>query len=164
VSADQPGRPQPRWLREDQSLPGEFLVAFTEQLLDRRAQLLRDGQPPTAARAQAVAEAVQAFPGGANQRGWTVSQWRIAQLADDTLGLEDEFRDQHGYQPEQARLFAVGEVLDGEGARQELPARFLRPAGPPERPDPDQEREPSERTGRDGRTDTVRTREGGRER
>jgi hypothetical protein len=164
VSVDQRGRPQPRWLREDQSLPGDFLVAFTEQLLDRRAELLRHGQPPAAAREQAVAEAVQAFPGGAERRGWTVSEWRIAQLADDTLGLEEEYRDQHGYEPELARLFAVGEVLDGERARQELPARFLRPAGPPERPDPDQERPPSERTGPDGRTDTVRTREGGRER
>jgi hypothetical protein len=139
------------------------MVAFTERLLDRRAQLTRQDQPPAAAREQAVAEAVHAFAADAEQRGWTVSQWRIAQLADDALGLEDEYRDQHGYEPELARLSATCEVLDGERAREELPARFLRPLGPPGRPDPVQ-RQPSERTQPDGRTGRVRTREGGRER
>jgi hypothetical protein len=158
-------RPAPRRLGEDQSLPGAFLVAFTEQLLDRRAQLTRQGQPPAAAREQAVAEAVQAFHTGAEERGWTVGEWRIAQLADDALGLEEEYRDQHGYQPELARVSATCEVLDGERVREELPARFLLPPGPPGRPDPDHaQREPSQLARPDSRTDTVRTREGGRER
>jgi hypothetical protein len=160
VSAERPSQPEPRRLAEDQSLPGDFLVAFTEQLLDRRARLLRQGQPPTAAGERAVAEAVQTFTAGANQRGWTVGAGRITRLADDALGLEDEYCDQHGYEPELARLFATCEVLDGERARQELPARFLPPPDPPDH----QERQPSERTGPDGRTDTVRTRDRGRER
>jgi hypothetical protein len=158
-------RPSPRQLREDQGLPGEFLVAFTERLLDRRAQLLRRGESPEGARDRAVAEAVQAFTAGAAAREWTVGERRIAQLADDTLGLEDEFRDQHGYAPELARRYAVGEVLDGERARHELSAWLLPPPGPPERPDPAHaQRERSERTGPDGLTDSVRTREAGRER
>jgi hypothetical protein len=164
MNAERPTAPPPRWLGEDQRLPGGFLVAFTERLLERRVQLLRQGQPPAAARAQAVAEAVQRFAGGAQQRGWTVSGWRIAQLADDALGLEEEYRDQHGYAPELARLWVVGEVLDGEGVREELPARFLLPSGPPGRPDPTQQRPPSQLARPDGRTDTVRTREAGRER
>jgi hypothetical protein len=165
MSAERHTPPELRWLREEQGLPGDFLVAFTQRLLDRCGQLTRQGQTPAAAREQAVAEAVQSFAAGARQRGWTVGEGRIAQLADDTLGLEEEYRDQHGYEPELARLSAVGEVLDGERARQELPARFLRPLGlgPPGRPDPVQ-RQPSERTQPDGPTDIVRTREGGRER
>jgi hypothetical protein len=157
-------RPPPRRLGEDQGLPGEFLVAFTSQLLDRRAQLLRQGRPPAAATERAVAEAVQAFNESGPARDWTVGEWRIAQLADDALGLEVEYRDQHGYAPELARLHAVGEVLDGERARQELPGGLLLPPGPPGRPDPTQQQPPSHRSGPDRRTDTVRTREGGRER
>jgi hypothetical protein len=75
--------------------------------------------------------------------------------------VEEEHRDRHGHEPELARLFAVGEVLEGERARQELPASWLRRPDPPERPDPGP---PSERTRPDGDTDTVRTREAGRER
>jgi hypothetical protein len=161
VSAE---RPAPRRLGEDQGLPGEFLVAFTERLLERRAQLLRQGQPPESARERAVAEAVQTFAAGAGQRGWTVGERRIARLADDTLGLEEEeFRDQHGYEPELARLYAVGEVLDGERARQEFPAWLLPPPGPPERPDPAR-RQASEPTPPDSRADSVRARESGDER
>jgi hypothetical protein len=133
MSAD---RPDLRRLGEDQGLPGDFLVGFTEGLMDRREQLLRDGHPPGIAREQAVAEAVQAFTADADQRDWTVSERRIASLADDTLGVEEEYRDQHGYEPELARLFAVGEVLEGERAREELPASWLRRPDPPERPDP----------------------------
>jgi hypothetical protein len=158
VSAERPAPPR---LAEDQAMPGAFLVAFTEQLLDRRTQLTRQGQPPVAAREQAVAEAVQAFAADAGKRGWTVPEWRIAQLADDALGLEEEYRDQHGYEPELARLHATCEVLDGEGAREELPARFLRPPGPP---DHQQRQPPSGRAAADRRMDTVRTREAGRER
>jgi hypothetical protein len=160
VSADQPTRPQPRRLGEDQSMPGGFLVGFTQGLTDRREQLLRQGEPPGTARERAVAEAVQAFAVGAGQRGWTVQERRIAQLADDTLGLEEEFRDRHGYEPDVARLYAVGEVLEGERAREELPSSWLRQPNPPDH----QERQSSQRTGPDSRTDTVRTREGGRER
>jgi hypothetical protein len=108
----------------------------------------------------AVAEAVQAFAAGADQRGWTVSQRRIASLAGDTLGLEDEYRDRHGYGPARARLYAVGEVLEGERARQEAPLPWRRwEADPPQRPDPvGRERQP-QRTPLDGRTDRVRARE-----
>jgi hypothetical protein len=164
-------RPQPRRLGEDQRLPGDFLVAFTEQLMDRRAQLLRQGQPPQAAREQTVAEAVQRVAAGAAQRGWTVAERRIASLAGDILGLEEEYRDQHGYAPEQARLFATGEVLDGERARPELPAWMLPPPsppgppGPPGRADPDRgQRPPSARARLDSRTGRDRTGEGGGER
>ena len=157
-------RPPPRRLADDQGLPGEFLVAFTERLLDRRAQLLGQGRPAAAATERAVAEAVQAFNESGPARDWTVTEWRIAQLADDALGLEVEYRDQHGYAPELARLWAVGEVLDGERARQELPVGFLRPTGPPGRPDPPPPPPPTHRSGPDRRTDTVRTREGGHER
>jgi hypothetical protein len=164
MSADRLDRPEPRWLAEDQGMPGDFLVAFTERLMDRREQLLGDSQPPETARERAVAEAVQAFAAGAEQRGWTVSERRIAGLADDTLGLEDEYRDQHGYEPELARLYAVCEVLEGERARQEIPLPWRSEADPPQRPDPDrQQRHPSERTPQDGRP-TVRTREAGHER
>jgi hypothetical protein len=138
MSAERPPTPGPTQLGEDQPLPGGFLVGFAEQLLDRRAQLLADGRPPAAARQAAVAEAVQAFAAGAGQRGWTVTERRIASLADDTLGLEEEYRDWHGYTPALARLSAVGEVLDGERARQELPAAWLRPPDPSARSDPDQ--------------------------
>jgi hypothetical protein len=164
VSAERPTR-QPRRLGEHQSLPGDFLVAFTKRLMDRRAQLTRRGQPPQAARAQTVAEAVQAFAAGAGERGWTVQGRRIARLADDTLGLEEELRDRHGYESELARLFATGEVLDGERAREEFPAWLLPPLGPPRRPDPDRgQHQPPRRTGPDGRVDAVRTREAGGER
>ena len=158
-------RPEPRWLGEDQGMPGEFLVAFTDRLLDRRQQLLGDGHPPEVAWELAVAEAVQAFAAGADERGWTVAERRIAGLADDALGLEDEYRDRHDYEPELARLFAVGEVLEGERAREEISLLWGRAADPPQPPDPDRgQRQPSQRTGPDGRPDTVRTREGGRER
>jgi hypothetical protein len=160
VSAE---RPAPRRLGEDQGLPGEFLVAFTDRLLERRAQLLGQGQPPEAARERAVAEAVQAFAAGAGQRGWTVGERRIARLADDTLGLEEEFRAQHGYEPELARLFATGEVLDGERARQELPAWLLPPPELSQRPNTAR-RQASEPTPPDSRADSVRAREGGHER
>jgi hypothetical protein len=165
MSADRPTGAGPRRVGEGQGLPGDFLVGFTEGLMDRREQLLRDGHPPAIAREQAVAEAVQAFFAGADQRDWTVSERRIASLADDTLGLEEEYRDQHGYEPELARLFAVGEVLEGERAREELPASWLRRPNPPERPDPSrQQHPPSERTRPDGYTDGARTREAGHER
>jgi len=164
VSADRLDRPEPRWLAEDQGMPGDFLVGFTEGLMDRREQLLRDGHPPGRAQEQAVAEAVQAFAAGADQRDWTVEERRVASLADDTLGLEEEYRDRHGYQLELARLYAVCEVQEGERARQEIPLPWLRSmADPPQRPDPAHERYPSERTRPDGPT-TVRTREAGRER
>ena len=133
MSADRPG---PRRLAEDQGVPGDFLVGFTRGLMDRREQLLRDGQPPAAARESAVAEAVQAFAAGVDQRGWTVGERRIASLADDTLGLEEEYRDQHGYEPELARLFAVGEVLEGERAREEVPLPWRSEADPSQRPTP----------------------------
>ena len=165
MSVDRPTRPEPRRLGEDQGMPGDFLVGFTHRLMDRREQLVRDGQPPESARERAVVEAVQASGAGADQRGWTVPERRIAQLAGDTLGLEDEYRDQHGYEPQLARLYAVGEVLEGERARQEVPLPWLRSAAdPPQRPDPAHERHPSERTRPDGHADTVRTREAGHER
>jgi hypothetical protein len=165
VSGDRPTRPEPRWLGEDQGMPGEFLVGFTHRLMDRRAQLTHQGLPPETARERAVAEAVQAFAADDGERGWTVSERRITQLAGDTLGVEDEYRDQHGYEPELARLSAVGEVLEAERIRGEIPAPWWREADPPQQPDPDrQQRHPSEPTPPDGRTDAVRTREGGDER
>lgn len=166
MSADRPDRPDPRRLGEDQGLPGDFLVGFTRGLLDRREQLVRDGYLPEMARERAVAEAVQAFRTGADERGWTVEERRIASLAGDTLGLEEEYRDRHGYEPELARLYAVGEVLEGERAREEIPLPWLRSeADPPMRPDPArQQRHPSERTRPDGRTDRVQTRGADRER
>jgi hypothetical protein len=162
MSAEHPTRPEPRRLGEDQGMPGEWLVGFTHQLMDRRQQLLGDGQLPQAARDQALAEAVQAFAADAGQRGWTVPEERLTLLAGDILGVEDEYRDQHGYESELARLFTVGEVLEAEGLRGEIPEPWRRDAPPPPRPDPDrQQHHPSERTPPDGR---VRTREGGRER
>ena len=155
MSADRPTRPEPRWLAEDQGMPGDFLVGFTEGLMDRRGQLLRDGQPPQAARELAVAEAVQAFRTGASERGWMVQERRIASLADDTLGLEDEYREQHGYEPELARVYAVGEVLDGERAREEVPMPWWRETDPPR---------PPGRTRPDSDTDRARTREADGER
>jgi hypothetical protein len=135
VSADRSTRPEPRWLPEDQGLPGDFLVGFTRGLMDRREQLVGDGQPPEMARERAVGEAVQAFHAGAGQRGWTVEERRIASLAGDALGLEDEYRDRHGYEPELARLYAVGEVLESERLRGEIPVPWWREAtrrsGPP---------------------------------
>jgi hypothetical protein len=164
VNADRPTQPQPRRLADDQGMPGDFLVGFTHRLMDRRQQLLGDGHPPGAARELAVTEAVRAFHAAAGQRGWTVTQRRIASLAADTLGVEDEYRDRHGYQPELARLDAVGEVLEAERLRGEIPEPWWQRADPPQRPDPTHERPPSERTGPDGRPDTVRTREAGGER
>ena len=165
MSADRPTRPEPRRLAEGQGMPGDFLVGFTDRLLDRRQQLLRDGHPPQTARERAVAEATRAFAAGADERGWTVEERRIASLAGDTLGLEEEYRERHGYEPELARLYAVGEVLEGERAREEIPLPWLRSAAdPPQRPDPAHERHPSERTRPDGHADTVRTREAGHER
>jgi uncharacterized Zn finger protein len=144
-------------------MPGDFLVGFTHRLMERREQLTRQGQPPETARERAVAEAVQAFGAGAEQRDWTVAERRIASLAGDTLGLEEEYRDQHGYEPELARLHAVGEVLEGERAREEVPLPW-READMPE-PDPArQQRQPSERTPPDGYTDRAWTREAGHER
>jgi hypothetical protein len=157
-------RLEPRRLGKDQGMPGEFLVGFTDQLLDRRQQLLRDGHPPETARERAVAEAVQAFHAGADQRGWTADDRRIASLAGDTLGLEDEYRDRHGYPPDQARLWAVSEVLEGERAREEIPLPWRREADPPQPPDPKRgQRQPSEQMRPDERP-TVRTREAGHER
>jgi hypothetical protein len=167
MSAERPDRPEPRRLTEDQGMPDEFLVGFTHRLMERREQLVRNGQPHQVARELAVAEAVQTFHAGADERGWTVQEQRIASLAGDTLGLEDEYRDRHGYEPKLARLWAVGEILEGERARQEIPLPWRREADPPERPDPaphEWQHQPSERTGLDGRPDTVRTREAGRER
>jgi hypothetical protein len=160
VSAERPPTPGPKVLGEDQGLPGEFLVDFAQGLMDRRAQLLAQGQLSAAARDQAVAEAVQTFVAGATQRGWTVPERRIASLADDTLGLEAEYRDQHGYEPPLARLSAVGEVLEGERARQELPPAWLEQPDPPARPHSNrQQRHSPQRTDPDGRPDRVRIRE-----
>jgi hypothetical protein len=157
MSADRLAAPGPRRLAEDQGLPGDFLVGFTNELMDRREQLVRDGQPPAAARELAVAEAVQAFAAGAgaDQRDCTVEERRIASLADDALGLEEEYRDRHGYEPELARLAAVGEVLEGERAREEIPSPWWREADPPG---------PPGRTRPDGYTDRARTREADGER
>jgi hypothetical protein len=164
VSADRLNRPEPRSLAEHQGMPGNFLVGFTRGLMDRREQLVGEGQPPQVARELAVAEAVQAFTTGADQRGWTVSERRIASLAGDTLGLEDEYRDRHGYEPELARLYAVGEVLEAERIRGEIPEPWWREGDPPQRPDPDRkQRQPSERTPPDGRR-SVRTRKASHER
>jgi hypothetical protein len=165
VGADRPAAFGPWRLADDQGLPGDFLVGFTHRLMDRREQLVRDGQPPPAARELAVTEAVQAFAAGADQRGWTVGERRIASLADDTLGLEEEYRDRHGYEPELACLYAVGEVLEGERAREEIPSSWWREADPPQRPDPARQHRPlSERTRPDGDTDRARTREADGER
>ncbi|HEX8134357.1 MAG TPA: hypothetical protein VF880_13130 [Actinomycetes bacterium] len=164
MSAERPDRPEPRRLGEDQGMPGDFLVGFTDRLMDRRQQLLRQGQPPQTARELAVAEAIQAFHAGADERGWTVDNRRIATLAGDALGLEDEYRDRHGYEPELARLWAVGEVLEGERAREEIPLPW-RQATHLSGPDPARRQRPvSERTPPDGRADSVRTREAGGER
>jgi hypothetical protein len=59
------------------------------------------------------------------------------------LGLEEEYRERHGYLPEQARRAAVGEVLEGERARQAVPLPW-QPADLPQRPPRwrDQERDP----------------------
>jgi hypothetical protein len=134
-------------------MPGDFLVGFTRGLMERREQLVRQHQPPETARDQAVAEAVQAFAAGAGQRGWTVDDRRIASLAGDALGLEEEYRDRHGYEPELARAFALGEVLEGERVREEFPLPWWRI-----------EADPSERTRPDGRADRARTGEAGGER
>jgi hypothetical protein len=155
MSGDRLPQPASRRLGEDQGMPGDFLVGFTEGLLDRRQQLVRDGQPPELAREQAMAEAVQAFTASADQRDWTVEERRIASLADDTLGLEDEYREQHGYEPELARMYAVGEVLDGERAREEVPMPWWRETDPPR---------PPGRTRPDSDTDRARTREADGER
>jgi hypothetical protein len=165
VSADRLITPEPRRLGEDQGMPGDFLVGFTHRLVDRREQLVRDGHPPAAAAELAVAEAVQAFAAAAGERGWTVTERRIAQLAGDTLGLEEEFRDQYGYEPELARVYAVGEVLEGERVRGEISSPWWREDDPPQRPDLDrQQRQPSEPTPPDGHPARVRTRETGHER
>jgi hypothetical protein len=163
VDADRPRGGGPRRLADDQGLPDEFLVGFTQRLLQRREQLVRDGQPPELAREQAVTEAVQAFGADADQRGWTVEERRIASLADDALGLEQEYRDRHGYEAELARLAAVGEVLQGEHARSEAPLPWWREADPPQRPGPVHHRQPPERTEPDGRP-AGRRWEAGRER
>jgi hypothetical protein len=160
VNADRPTPAEPRRLGEDQGMPGDFLVGFTHRLMDRRQQLLGDGHPPGAARELAVAEAVQAFHAAAGHRGWTVTQRRTASLAADILEVEDEYRDRHGYEPELARLYAVGEVLEAERLRGEIPRAVVAAGRPPQRPDPTHEPPPLERTG----PDTVRTREAGRER
>jgi hypothetical protein len=164
MSGDRPTRPEPRWLGEDQGIPGDFLVGFTHRLMDRRAQLTHQGLPPQTARKRAVAEAVQASAADARERGWTVSERRITSLADDTLGLEDEYRDRHGYEPELARLYAVGEVLESERLRGEIPEPWWREDDPPQQPDPARgHRHPSERTPPDGHL-SVRTREASHER
>jgi hypothetical protein len=155
MGADRSAAPGPRRLGEDQGLPGDFLVGFTHRLMDRREQLVRDGQPPESARAQAAAEALQVFGAGADQRDWTVAERRIGSLADDALGVEEEYRERHGYEPQQARLHAVGEVLEGERAREEIPSRWWREADPPG---------PPGRTRSDGDTDRARTREVGHKR
>jgi hypothetical protein len=161
MDADRPDRPVPRRLGEDQGLPGDFLVAFTRGLMHHREQLLRDGQSPDAARERAVGEAVQAFRAGAGERRWTVDNRRIASLADDTLGLEEEYRDRHGYEPELARLYAVGEVLEAEQLRGEIPEPWWQD-DPPQQRDPDrQQRHPAARTRPDDRADRDWTREAG---
>jgi hypothetical protein len=91
--------PGPARLTEAQAIPSGFLPGFVGGLLDRRAELLRQGQPAKAARALAVTEAVQTFQAGAGERGWTVDQDRISSLAHDVLGLEEEYRERHGYPP-----------------------------------------------------------------
>jgi hypothetical protein len=153
MNADLPTPPGPRQLGQDQGMPGDFLVGFTRGLMERREQLVGDGLPPAAARELAVGEAVQAFAAGAEQRGWTVDDRRIASLAGDALSLEEEYRDRHGYEPELARAFALGEVLEGERVREEFPLPWWR-----------LEADPSERTRPDGRADRARTREADGER
>jgi hypothetical protein len=54
-----------QWLGEAQAIPAGVLLGFVEGLLDRRAALLRQGEPASAARVLAVIEAVQAFQAGA---------------------------------------------------------------------------------------------------
>jgi hypothetical protein len=164
VSAERPTTPDPTQLGEDQGLAAGFLVGFTERLMDRRHQLQAEGQPPAVAREQAVAEAVQAFVAAAGQRGWTVPERRIANLANDTLGLEEEYRDQHGYEPQLARLSATCEVLGGERARHETPPGWLPQPDPPARSDSTRQGDPPLRTGPDGRPDRGWAREAGRER
>jgi hypothetical protein len=165
MSADRPG-PGARWRRlgEDQALPGEFLVGFAERLLERRQQLLDQGLPPEVARRQAAAEALQAFTAGAGERDWTVNPERLASLAADALGLEEEYRDQHGYEPQLARLSAVGEVLGGEQAREEIPVPRWREPDPPQPPHPDRSHGQPARTPPDSRTASARTQEAGGER
>jgi hypothetical protein len=128
-----PAPPPPARLSEAQAIPAAFLAGFAEGLLDRRGALLAQGQPATAARALVVTEAVQAFQASAEQRGWTVDSERLSSLAHDVLGLEEEYRQRHGYPPEQARLAAVGEVLEGERAREEIPLPW-RESHPQQRP------------------------------
>jgi hypothetical protein len=163
VNTDRLNRPGPRRLAEDQGLPGDFLVGFTRSLMERREQLIRDGQPPELARQRAVTEAVQGFAAGADQRGWTVDDRRIASLAADALGLEVEYRDRHGYEAQLARLAAVGEILQGERARGEVPLPWWREADPPVQLGLVHDRQPLARAGPDGQA-AVRTWEAGRER
>lgn len=63
-----------------------------ELALDRRAELLQQGQPAQAARSLAVTEAVQAFRADAGVRGWTVDSQRLIGLGRDVLGVEQEYR------------------------------------------------------------------------
>jgi hypothetical protein len=147
LSVQRPARPGPGRQGEDQGLPGKFLVGFTRGLLARRQQLLEAGLPPEAARQQAAAEAIAEFAATAGERDWTVDRQRIASLASDTLGLEEEYRYQHGYAPQLARLYAVGEVLAGEQAREEVPEPWWggKP-NPPPPPRPVRAQQPPGRT------------------
>jgi hypothetical protein len=164
MSANRPDRPGMRRLGEGQGMPDDFLVGFTETLMARRQQLLGAGQPPKAARQRAIAEALHRFDATAEERDWTVDRRRLASLAADTLGLEDEYRDQHGYEPQLARLSVIREVLEGEQARNEIPELCWREPDPPQPPDPDLGHLPARRTGPGGRTDRAWTREAGGER
>jgi hypothetical protein len=163
MNADRPQRPGMGRLGEDQPMPGDFLVGFTETLMARRQQLLEAGQPSQAAGQRAIAEALHRFDATADQRDWTVDRPRLASLATDTLGLEDEYRDQHGDEPELARLFAVGEVCGGEQSRSEIPGLRRREPDPPQPSDPDRYGRPGP-SGSEGRTDRAWRREAGGER
>jgi hypothetical protein len=47
---------------------------------------------------------------------------RTHDLADSAIGLFLEYRDVHGYSEDQARAYAVQEVIEGERAREEIAA------------------------------------------
>jgi hypothetical protein len=82
--------------------PGVTPGRLHQWLLERREQFLRDGPPPELAREGAVAETVQAFAPAPTNAAGHVEDRRIASLASDTLGLKEEYRDQHGYSPDLA--------------------------------------------------------------
>ncbi len=118
-----PKKPTPRVLSDDESAPDWFVREFSDQAVRRFREEIADvpGRDPVQeeqARLRVVDALAGEFQQSAGSRDWTIADRRVRQLAGDAIGLSLEYEHDYGYEPMGARWAAVRECVEGEQARE----------------------------------------------